>query len=330
MRRTSLIERFHEHEELAARFHELDVRILQMLDVTTFCRELPQQVATLFDVPLVWLSIIDDAPAARFLRGKGETVLLPRQVFNQLLPRPERPLVINENLSPYFRLLPPDRREHFRSLALVPLRLDGELVGSLNQADSDARRFSPNYNTIHLERLAVKLSLGLSNVIAHEQLRHFAYHDPLTELPNRRAMEGFLENELARIARYGGELSVVFIDLDHFKQVNDTHGHDAGDALLQYLADGLRKMCRQSDLATRLAGDEFILLLPQTGLHSAAGLLARMEDEFRRRPLQFKGVRLEVRISHGIAASSEESDPARLLKLADTRLYEAKRRRQHV
>ncbi|MCF6178822.1 MAG: sensor domain-containing diguanylate cyclase [Geopsychrobacter sp.] len=330
MRRQSIIERFHEHEELAEKFYALDVEILRTLDVASFCNRLPQQVAELFDVPQTWLTFIDDSKAARFVRGKGEALLVKRDSFVGLFPQPDRPLVANENLAPYFKLLPPARREHFRSLALVPLHLDGELVGSLNQADPDPKRFNPDYNPIYLERLAVKLSIGLSNVIAHEQLQHLAYHDSLTALPNRRAMERFLNAELARVNRYGGEISVAFLDLDRLKVVNDSHGHDYGDALLKYLADGLNKMSRQTDLCTRLAGDEFVLLLPQTDRANAEGLLERMEAQFFKSPLKFKGQSLEVRISYGIASSQEEQHPAALLKLADSRLYEIKRRKKSI
>ncbi|MDQ6968436.1 MAG: diguanylate cyclase [Mariprofundaceae bacterium] len=318
------------HEELAEKFYALDVEILRTLDVATFCSRLPQQVAELFGVPQTWLTFIDDSKAARFVRGKGETLLVKRDNFVALFPQPDRPLVANENLAPYFMLLPPARREHFRSLALVPLHLDGELVGSLNQADPDPRRFNPDYNPIYLERLAVKLSIGLSNVIAHEQLQHLAYHDPLTALPNRRAMERFLNAELARVKRYGGEISVAFLDLDRLKVVNDSHGHDYGDALLKYLADGLNKMSRQTDLCTRLAGDEFVLLLPQTDRENAEGLLARMVAQFFKSPLKFKGQSLKVSISYGIASSQEEQHPAALLKLADSRLYEIKRRKKSI
>ena len=328
MRGVSIIERVREQEVLAERFHQLDLHILQMLDVATLCRTLPQRICELFEVPHVWLTIIEDSSAARFMRGKGETVLLPRELFSRLLPQPQKPLVINDQLSDYYRLLPPSRREHFRSLAMVPLHLDGEAVGSLNQADPDPGRFSPHYNPIHLERLAVKLSLGLSNAIAHERLRHMAYQDPLTGLPNRRAMESSLAAELGRVDRYGRELALVFIDLDGFKGVNDSYGHDHGDALLQYLADGMRKMSRQSDLVTRLAGDEFVLLLPETDLQQAAELLQRMEYEFSRRPLVFKGATLPLRLSYGIASSKETDQALELLKLADSRLYAAKRDKQ--
>ncbi len=330
MNRSSIIEQFHEHEELAEKFYALDVKIMQILDVASFCRELPLHVAELFDVPHVWLSIIEDSKAARFVRGKGETVLVARDVFSHLLPNSDHPLVLNDELSAYFRLLPPSGREHFKSLAMIPLHLDGELVGSLNQADPDPRRFNPNFNTTHLERLAVKLSLGLSNVVAHEQVQHLAYHDHLTSLPNRRAMERLLVAELARVERYGGELTVAFIDLDHFKGVNDTYGHDYGDALLQYLADGLRKMCRQSDFTTRLAGDEFVLILPQTEVAKALELLARIEAVFTSRPLKFQGESLEVKISYGVASSTEHLKISGLLKLADSRLYEYKRHKKSV
>jgi len=330
MNRTSITERFHDHEVLAEKFYLLDVKIMKMLDAASFCRELPRQVAELFGVPHAWLSIIDDSKAARYVRGKDESALVSREIFAQLLPDPEEPLVINEGLDPYFRLLPGSRREHFCSLALIPLHLNGELVGSLNQADADPHRFDSNDNRIYLQRLAVKLSLGLSNLIAHEQVRHQAYHDPLTSLRNRRAMEGFLSAELARIARYGGVLTVVFIDLDRIKRVNDSFGHDSGDALLKYLADGLCNMCRQSDLVARLAGDKFVLILPQTDPGKAAKLLARIEAEFMRRPLLFEGEALTARISFGLAASTEQLKPVELLKLADTRLYEAKRLKQSV
>jgi diguanylate cyclase (GGDEF)-like protein len=143
-------------------------------------------------------------------------------------------------------------------------------------------------------------------------------------------MERFLCAELARLKRYGGDLAVAFIDLDQFKRVNDTFGHDYGDALLQYLADGLRKMSRQSDLATRLAGDEFILILPQTSKAKASELLKRIEMEFTSRPLTFRGEVLEIKISYGIASSDEHLDYSELLRLADRRLYESKRGKQAV
>ena len=92
MHKLSLIERFHEHEELADKFYALDVEILKMLDVETFCRALPKKVAALFTVPHCWLTFIDDSRAARFVRGKSEVLLVKRDTFVGLLPQAERPL----------------------------------------------------------------------------------------------------------------------------------------------------------------------------------------------------------------------------------------------
>ena len=222
-------------------------------------------------------------------------------------------------------------RFHFKSLAMVPVSLDGKLVGSLNLADPSAKRFHPGYNSVHLERLAVKVSLCLSNVTAHENLQYLAFHDPLTELHNRRAMELSLARDFARAQRYQSPLSLAFIDLDLFKPVNDTYGHDCGDALLRYLAEGMVQMSRQSDMVTRLAGDEFVLLLPETVLAQAQLLLQRMADRFVQQPMAWQGEEIPIRISFGISSVLEDNlqSAEDLLKLADVRLYQIKKQRKN-
>jgi diguanylate cyclase (GGDEF)-like protein len=213
---------------------------------------------------------------------------------------------------------------------MVPVSLNGTLVGSLNLADSSPRRFHPGYNPVHLERLAVKVSLFLSNVTAHENLQYLAFHDPLTDLHNRRAMEQTLEREFARAQRYCSHLSLAFVDLDLFKPVNDTYGHDCGDALLKYLAEGMVLMSRRSDMVTRLAGDEFVLLLPETVLSQAQILLQRMADKFFEQPMEWQDEKIGIRISFGIASVMEDnvSSGEELLKLADERLYRKKKARK--
>jgi diguanylate cyclase (GGDEF)-like protein len=182
-------------------------------------------------------------------------------------------------------------------------------------------------DTTHLEQLAIKVSLCLSNVTAHEKLRYMAYHDPLTGLINRRVMETILKREFARHKRYHKYLSVVFIDLDKFKQINDTYGHDCGDALLVYFANQLRSMCRDIDVASRFAGDEFVLILPETADQAAITLLQRIEAQIAKRPLKYDSHRIPVRMSFGVACTIDPriSDAEALLKKADQRLYKVKR-----
>jgi diguanylate cyclase (GGDEF)-like protein len=122
----------------------------------------------------------------------------------------------------------------------------------------------------------------------------------------------------------------VFLDLDLLQQVTATHGHDCGDALLQDLAEGMLQMCRQSDLVTRLAGDEFVLLLPETVLEQAQGLLERISAKFVEQPMSWMEEKISIQLSFGISSVLEvevESAQA-LFKLADERLYQKKQQRK--
>jgi len=334
MMQQTIIERFHEIEQLAEKFHLLETRILGVLNLGDFFQVLQEQIGDIFSVPHVWFSLIRDEEAAAPIQRaalssklREHLNLVERGAFEQLFGRGEKPLLENENLAPYRLLLPELNKFYFKSLAMVPVSLEGRLVGSLNLADSSAQRFHPGYNPVHLERLGVKVSLFLSNVTAHEKLQYLAFHDPLTDLHNRRAMEQTLEREFARAQRYGSHLSLAYVDLDLFKPVNDTYGHDCGDALLKYLAAGMVEMSRQSDMVSRMAGDEFVLLLPETLLAQAKIILQRMAQRFFEQPMAWQQEKISVHISFGIASAMEDNaDSAeQLLKLADERLYQQKR-----
>lgn len=337
MRHGTLIERVHEIEQLAEKFHLLETKILGVLNFREFFQVLREQIGDIFGVPYIWFSLISDEEAATTIKRvalsskiREHLNLIGREHFERLFNSRGKPLLENENLGPYLALLPENERFHFKSLAMVPVSLNGKLVGSLNLADPSAKRFHPGYNPIHLERLSVKVSLFLSNVTAHENLQYLAFHDPLTELHNRRALEQTLEREFARAKRYCSHLSLAFVDLDLFKAVNDTYGHDCGDALLKYLAEGMVQMSRQSDMVSRLAGDEFVLLLPETVMTQANILLQRMADAFVEQPMDWRGEPIPMRISFGVASALEDNvDSAEaLLKLADERLYQKKRVRR--
>ena len=159
------------------------------------------------------------------------------------------------------------------------------------------------------------------------QLDALAHHDPLTGLPNRRLFEDRLEIALAQAHRYRHRVALIYIDLDRFKQLNETLGRSAGDELLKGVAERLSASVREGDTVARLAGDEFTLLLP--GIHYAEDLAAisRKLIEAMRRPFAADGRELQLSASGGISLYPEDGEDAEaLLKSADTAMYRAKER----
>jgi len=151
--------------------------------------------------------------------------------------------------------------------------------------------------------------------------RHLAMHDSLTGLFNRRAFDELLAREVATCRRYGGTLSLVTIDLDHFKRVNDTYGHDVGDHVLQELADILRKVSRPSDLPCRWGGEEFSWLLPKTDVNGAMQAAERLRKEVENH--SFVAIDSQT-ASLGVAEFKLDENGEALCRRADLALYKAK------
>jgi diguanylate cyclase (GGDEF)-like protein len=325
------------NETIARRFFEIEKRILKVLNFKDFFEVLLAEIRRHFKVPYAWITLIEGSEIEQLIRHseisaqlRAQLNIIGRTDFEHLVGTQSTPLLVNQELKTYDGLLPRECKYVVKSIAIAPIYLDGKLIGSLNQADISSRRFQPGIDTSLLEQLAVKVSLCLSNVTAHEKLRFLAYHDPLTGLLNRRVMESVLEREFARYQRYPQIMSLVFLDLDYFKHVNDVYGHDRGDDLLVHVANGLLQMSRTTDVVSRYAGDEFVIILPQTKKDSADQLMHRICSDFSRRPLQSKGLVIPVSISFGIASTDDKGvhDPASLVKKADENLYEAKKSRR--
>lgn len=160
---------------------------------------------------------------------------------------------------------------------------------------------------------------------AVEQARHQAEHDPLTGLPNRILFMDRLEQALATVARKGRQFALMFIDLDHFKAINDTHGHEVGDAVLLEVAHRLRRCVRRVDTVSRLGGDEFVVLLADIGGVDQAAHVADTIMQSVARPVQATVGSLTLSVSIGIAiCPSDGDDPKTLLRHADVAMYHAK------
>jgi diguanylate cyclase (GGDEF)-like protein len=205
----------------------------------------------------------------------------------------------------------------------LPLRVAGGDVGAVigrAPAASELDRAQVEAATLFAQHTAALIDVG--QALRREQ--RAAVTDSLTGLLNRRGLEDRLTEELARCRRNGYELSVVMIDCDGLKAINDTGGHELGDAVLQRVADCLRDHKRIADVAARLGGDEFVVLLPETGAGDALGVAERFRRELASTPLADGRT---ITAALGIASFPADGEtPASLLRSADRTLYTAKQR----
>ena len=186
-------------------------------------------------------------------------------------------------------------------------------------ADSDQVRFGD----------AIYKFLSGSNIESayHEAIHNMAIQDGMTGIHNKRFFMEFLDRELAVANRYGHPLTLVMFDVDHFKKVNDTHGHLAGDAVLKDLAGRIRPRIRREDLFARYGGEEFACVLPSTALPGGIVFADHLRQLIEEKPTEFDNLQISFTISLGVTTLHRESgvDPVALIKRADDNLYAAKR-----
>jgi len=158
----------------------------------------------------------------------------------------------------------------------------------------------------------------------HEEIHRLVVADGLTGLHNRRFFDDFLEREVARSARRGTPLSVALIDIDHFKAINDKHGHLAGDAVLRELANRLSREIRREELLARYGGEELAVVFPDTAFEDAIGACERLRDIVAGEPFPSRDGAIAVTISIGVACGAGAVEAESLLRIADENLYAAK------
>jgi diguanylate cyclase (GGDEF)-like protein/PAS domain S-box-containing protein len=222
----------------------------------------------------------------------------------------------------------------------VPMVAQGNTIGVLHLEFEGAAKLrhdsSPEDSRDSYQRLAVsaasQVALSVASLKLRETLREQSIRDPLTRLFNRRFMEESLERELERASRKKQPLAVLFLDLDHFKNFNDTFGHDAGDMVLQSLGDVFRTFFRATDICCRYGGEEFAIILPESPAHEAAKRANALRSEVKNLRLQYKKQTLgPLTISAGVAAFPEHGSTSdELLRIADQCLYESKSRGRDI
>ena len=333
----ALLLRLKENENIARKFNEIEISILTILNFQDFLERLLFEIGDKFSIGHIWISIIEESAIAKQLHDiqdsellRTSTAFVSEKKFLAVTKNSKKPLLANKNLEIFHALVPEIPAYEMGSIAIAPITLDGKVIGSINQADKSKDRFEPGIDTSLLEQLALKVSLCLSNVTAHEQLKFLAFHDPLTGLLNRGVMERILEREFQRAKRYQMELSLLFLDLDDFKSINDTFGHDNGDRALCQVSSLLDRLKRDSDIVARFAGDEFVVILPSTSKAQAEHYINRVTTRLASTPLSADDTFFYVNLSYGISTVSERGidSSKRLLKTADKRLYQAKQNKK--
>jgi len=213
----------------------------------------------------------------------------------------------------------------------APLMAQGEALGLLYLRGQCGPSLTPDRRKSEARRLlaaavADRIALALANLKLCESLRWQSIRDQLTGLFNRRYMEESFDRELRRAIRNGRALGVIMLDVDHFKNFNDTLGHASGDALLTALGDFLQSRTRREDIACRYGGEEFVLILPEADLAVTQQRAEELREEVKQLRVRHRGKALDkITLSLGVASYPEHGDTANeLIRIADAALYRAK------
>jgi len=186
------------------------------------------------------------------------------------------------------------------------------------------KRNMHNYHSTIVNAVIGSISIALENTLNINQLKTAATVDPLTNCYNRRALDSLITSDIFYAKRYCTDLSVIMIDLDNFKKINDVHGHHAGDAVLKEICTLLPALVRKSDYLARYGGEEFVLVLPDTTLYSAVKLAEKLRKKIEMHETHLSDKGIKVTASFGVASLENKPDGGSLLREADERLYTAK------
>jgi two-component system cell cycle response regulator len=335
-----LLEQAHRNQHIMQRYQEFD---LKFIGANTFQELIDSVFDTLTEaseLDVVTLSLIDpDAEIRRILTDLRIDISdYPNLLFVEQqdgvdeITHPAR----KPSLGPYntmqHRRLFPDSVLKPASVAILPLIRRNALIGWLSLGSLDPTRFTSAMASDFLQHRASIVAICIENVINNERLQHIGLTDPLTGVNNRRYVERRLLEEVGRTRRHGYPLSGMYIDLDHFKKVNDKFGHQGGDEVLREVAARIKAELRLSDALGRFGGEEFVVLLVDARLDAALAVAERIRASVSGQPLLLTtGESVHTTVSIGVSTltsvdrnGASETAAQQLLAKADHALYQAK------
>ncbi len=317
-------------------FHELGKALTSSLQLDQVLRTIMEKIDE-FLRPDTWsLLLVDEAKQDLYFElavGKGAQALkdvrikLGQGIAGWVAQRGE--VVIVPDVSQdtrFFAQVDEKTKMETRSIVAVPVRFRDHCLGVIELVNCVGPNGFHQRDLALLEALADFAAIALENARHVQRIHELTITDDCTSLYNARHLNFILETEIYRSQRYGYEFSLVFIDLDHFKSVNDTHGHLMGSKLLAEIGQVIKFHCRLIDFAFRYGGDEFVVLLPQTSKENAC-VVARRLHRLIRETTWLPAEQLNVRITPSVGVASYPTDSktkVELLHLADEAMYAVK------
>jgi diguanylate cyclase (GGDEF)-like protein len=266
--------------------------------------------------------------AVRELRGFSEEAAarLGELMFGRFKPADEQS--VNQIFLPGCMDAEPALGEihDLHDLLILLVRINSVVQGVIMMFNEEGKRLDSSINQKNLAFLLDQSSLAYENAARYVSARNLVNIDELTGLFNYRYLEVAMEREVKRAERYGTNLSVIFLDIDQFKDINDTHGHLVGSKLLKEVGKLLKSSVREIDTVIRYGGDEYTILLVETGLETAAGVAERIRRSIERhRFLASDGMKIHITASLGYACYPEDTkSKMQLIELADQAMYRGK------
>jgi diguanylate cyclase (GGDEF)-like protein len=343
-----------EHQRYGKTLQQLQAAaeaIAGQLDLDQTLKTILKAVTELLKADAVSIMLLEsDGQHLRLVQGRGipyeyigNTVVKIGEGVAGWIAETGRPLLLQGTLRPNeFRNHTPFARTITSAISVplktrddvigVPIKTEGRIIGVLNASIVAGKKRFNNRDLELLTLFAANISTAIERarmfseqIRAEEMIRHQAYHDPLTDLPNRILFRDRLTLALAHAKRYNQKVAVMFLDLDHFKRINDMVGHASGDRLLKGVAERLTRTLRKSDTVARMGGDEFMMIFPELYKIEDAGTVARKILEAFKAAFRFDGHEFYATASIGISIYPDDgTDADTLAKNADAALYRAK------
>ncbi|MBK7355046.1 sensor domain-containing diguanylate cyclase [Propionivibrio sp.] len=338
----TLLHEARQNEDKMRRFDQLERKLIAASSLLELVRLLLSEYKLAFGIDHVTLALVDkDYEATRILECahgidsdfSGLTLLQSSVPLEILYGNARRPCLGVYEAQQHQTLFN-DAHASISSVALLPLTRQGELIGSLNFGSTNPDRYITGWGTDFLERLAEVVAICLESALAQERLKLIGLTDVLTGVQNRRYFEHRCHVEISQARRYKHPLACMFLDIDKFKRINDSYGHQSGDEVLKSVALAIQSQLRSGDTIARYGGEEFVVLLPQAELHHAQQIAERIRCSIAEKSLQaLGGQTIKLTISIGLSmlpvedlVGEDKQLAERLVASADKALYEAKHR----